>query len=274
MALKDKLTSGIKKAGKKIDNYLSPGKLEKMRIMAVNQHGQRSRPMTVQFNPSEYHITRGVTLSEKQGVGQQADPEKIQAVKGGLATLSVSFYFDTITDLYSLQLTQGWDWLRKGRADPKGHLAKAAKSNFLKTDHDDPDRVCDEIMSMVKFAQDDHAPKRMQLVWGDLDFLGYVQSSSVTYTMFDPAGTPVRAKVDITVQGEEFNLSQTRVQMPPESPDRTKERTLAQGDQLWMLAGEEYDDPAQWKQIARANGILNPRKTADKAVRLKVPAIK
>ena len=62
-------------------------------------------------------------------------------------------------------------------------------------------------------------------------------------------------------------------QLPFESPDRTKERTLTQGDQLWMIAGQEYSDPGQWKVIAEANDILNPRKL-EGAVTLKVPSIR
>ena len=57
------------------------------------------------------------------------------------------------------------------------------------------------------------------------------------------------------------------------SPNRTKERTLTEGDPLWLMAQQEYDDPAMWRTIAEANGILNPRKISG-AMRLKVPSIK
>ena len=40
-----------------------------------------------------------------------------------------------------------------------------------------------------------------------------------------------------------------------------------------MVASREYDDPAQWKVIAEANDILNPRKL-ETAATLKVPSIK
>ncbi|MEG2074738.1 MAG: peptidoglycan-binding protein, partial [Angelakisella sp.] len=63
------------------------------------------------------------------------------------------------------------------------------------------------------------------------------------------------------------------LQMPFESPNRTKERVLTEGDQLWMMAQQEYDNPALWKPIAAANGILNPRKLGG-ITSLKVPSIK
>jgi nucleoid-associated protein YgaU len=48
--------------------------------------------------------------------------------------------------------------------------------------------------------------------------------------------------------------------VPRQSADRTKQKTLKQGEQLWMLAAEEYEDPSRWRAIAEANGIDNPRK--------------
>ena len=68
-------------------------------------------------------------------------------------------------------------------------------------------------------------------------------------------------------------MFQGKHQLTFSSPDRTKERMLTEGDQLWMLAQQEYDDPAQWRAIAAANGILNPRQLAG-ARALKLPPIK
>jgi nucleoid-associated protein YgaU len=44
-----------------------------------------------------------------------------------------------------------------------------------------------------------------------------------------------------------------------ESSDRTKRRVIIQGDSLWLISSQEYGDPAQWRSIAQANGIENPR---------------
>jgi len=46
---------------------------------------------------------------------------------------------------------------------------------------------------------------------------------------------------------------------PRNSPDHTKRRTLKTGETLALIAHEEYDDPAEWRRIADANGILDPR---------------
>jgi len=46
---------------------------------------------------------------------------------------------------------------------------------------------------------------------------------------------------------------------PRNSPDHTKRRTLKSGETLALIASEEYDDPGEWRRIADANGIDDPR---------------
>ena len=46
---------------------------------------------------------------------------------------------------------------------------------------------------------------------------------------------------------------------PRNSPDHTKRRTVKQGETLALIAHEEYDDPGEWRRIADANGINDPK---------------
>jgi nucleoid-associated protein YgaU len=46
---------------------------------------------------------------------------------------------------------------------------------------------------------------------------------------------------------------------PRNSPDHTKRRTVKQGETLSLIAFEEYDDSAEWRRIADANGIDDPK---------------
>ena len=90
--------------------------------------------------------------------------------------------------------------------------------------------------------------------------------------MFNRNGEPVRVELDLSILGEEKEITTIIERNPKESPDRTKYRHLQQKDELWMLAYEEYQDPSSWKAIAKENGILNPRKV-DYTKGLKVPAL-
>ena len=61
--------------------------------------------------------------------------------------------------------------------------------------------------------------------------------------------------------------------MQKHSPDVDKSYTVRRGDTLSGIAGALYNDPTQWRAIAQANGIVDPRELQP-AVRLTVPALK
>jgi len=181
----------------------------------------------------------------------------MQVATGNFATLAVSLYFDSITEL-----------------ENGGLLSRLPKmSDFLAGAKKPAPEVCKEMATMLKYNEHQHAPLKVRFVWGKLDFIGYVASSTIRYNMFSSSGTPVRAKLDLLISGEETDILQKKMQRTFSSPNRTKERLLPETDQLWMLANQEYDDPSMWKVIAEANGILNPRKMG-RATILKVPSIK
>jgi len=48
-------------------------------------------------------------------------------------------------------------------------------------------------------------------------------------------------------------------QLDKHSSDITKRWTVREGDSLWLIAGRQYGDPAQWRFIAEANSIEDPR---------------
>ncbi len=56
---------------------------------------------------------------------------------------------------------------------------------------------------------------------------------------------------DIAIQVRELDLH---------SADLTKSRIVKDGDNLWAIAAKEYGDPEDWRLIAEANHIDNPRK--------------
>lgn len=278
--IKGKLQSGAKSLADKAKGMLSTGQLVKAQMIVKDNTTNLYPPVTVQFNPSEYTISRGLKLSSKKPLGKDPAAVKEQVVRGESARLNVKLYFDTITDLHSYSLASvgkavsggGLAGALKGAAS-KANLTALAKNQLLPASAKDPATVCDALMSLVKYAHEGHTPPTVRFLWGKLDFEGRVEHSTVQYTMFAPDGTPVRATVDLVICGEERGLTQHMAEYPFQSPDRTKERMLGAGDQLWMLAQEEYDDPGKWKVIAEANGILNPRKV-ESAVSLKVPSIK
>ena len=101
------------------------------------------------------------------------------------------------------------------------------------------------------------APPLCRVTWGSLDFTGVLVSTDRRFTLFARDGTPLRARVDVRFR---------RVVPPSARPaeasaaaERRRTRVVVEGDTLWAIAGEEYGDPTEWRTIADANGVEDPR---------------
>lgn len=181
----------------------------------------KQETVDVLFNPSEYVLTSGNKFSWKPVPGLQAPVA--QFVSGEATSLTMDLFFDT----YGTNV------------DVRTHTSK--------------------ITRLLDVDRELHVPPLCRFVWGSLDFKGIVEKVTQRFTMFMESGIPVRATLKVTFKALQSMLEQYQ-KVPRESADRTKQKTLKQDEQLWMLAAEEYDDPAHWRDIAEANGIDNPRR--------------
>ena len=110
------------------------------------------------------------------------------------------------------------------------------------------------LMKLTTVNSDTHAPSLVDFVWGSISFKGYINSISQRFTMFAFNGKPVRAVVDISL------ISDKKDNNVRNSPDRTKARTISEGDRLYAFAYAEYGDCSEWRRIAEANNIDDPRR--------------
>lgn len=181
---------------------------------------------SVLFNPEQYNLSRSVNYANIAAPGQ--DNPIIQFISGQQTTLNLTLHFDTQNDYV-----------------PKGT-------------EDDVRKVTAPIMNALYIDGKLHSPPIVCFHWGTFSFNGVITNAKQSFTMFLPSGKPIRCKIDFTFQY--VYKSTDRKKSPFESPDRTKVRILEQDGALWRLADSEYEDPAQWRQIAETNGIYNPRK--------------
>ncbi|MEF2245396.1 CIS tube protein [Paenibacillus sp. IITD108] len=128
-----------------------------------------------------------------------------------------------------------------------------------------------QIAGLLEVDKDLHAPPLCKFVWGTLQFKGVAVKVSQRYTMFLDSGLPVRATLKVTFRAVQSITEQFK-NIPRQSADRTKQRTVKQGDQLWQIAAEEYEEPGLWREIARANGIENPKRLEPGTV-IKIPRL-
>ena len=117
-----------------------------------------------------------------------------------------------------------------------------------------------------------HAPPVVRLVWDKAVFTGVLESLTVTYTLFDPKGVPLRAKCSVALK-EFIPIKEDLSKANPYSPDFDKSWTVRRGDTLSSVAAAIFQDPARWRDIARANGIDDPR-TLEPGRELPIPRLR
>ena len=115
------------------------------------------------------------------------------------------------------------------------------------------------LRNLMNIERELHAPPILKFIWRDEIFCGVLESLSVTYTMFHLDGTPLRAKLNLSLK--QYRTVETqKKENPTNSPDIDKSYTVLRGDTLTGIAAKVYRDPAVWRNIARANSIRDPRR--------------
>lgn len=213
----------------------------------IELYGELAVPVGVipcMFNPSQYEISKQVTYNTLNALGSESGMK--QFIKCNAATLTLTLFFD------SLMLAEG-----NGTTQELAALPVTVYT--------------EKLMHATNIRGAFHAPPRAAFIWGNLNFIGVITSLKQTFTMFDPFGKPIRAKIDLTIESTRSELM-FRQASPFESPDRTKSRKVVEGMTLWSLAYQEYGDCEKWREIAKANHLLSPLDIRPGQL-LKVPAL-
>lgn len=213
----------------------------------IEREGKKEQ-LDVMFNPSEYQLSSQVNYADQTVPGLNSSV--VQFIAGQSDRLSMTLHVDT----YSASKTI-----------PGGDKV------YQQTEPADVRETVQLFLSMLDVDGQLHAPPIATFAWGKMTFRGVVESMQHTYTMFTEDGKPVRARLEISMRAVREPGKDLR-SAPRESPDRTKQRMLIGGMQLWHVAAQEYGDPTRWREIARANEIDNP-KTVPTGRPLRVPAL-
>jgi len=188
----------------------------------IEQLSGKGGRIKVLFNPAEYSLQKGNQFSNTPLPGLSNPVASF--VSGDADVLTMELFFDTYTDLRS--------------SDVRDETGKIA--NLLEID---PEL---------------HAPPPIRFVWGPLRFKAVLERLTQRFTMFREDGVPVRATLNVTFK-EYKTIDDQLNPKPLESTDWSKRRILAENDRLCLIAAVEYDDPAEWRVIADANDLDNPR---------------
>jgi Contractile injection system tube protein len=209
--------------------------------------------LDVQYNPNSLTFDKKPMLADIPIPGLDA-PLK-QFVRGQTETLSVELFFDTTEN---------------------GMGAGATSVTTL----------TDPFYGLVKIDPETHAPPVCAFLWGSkfpgdslpesygnqrrTEFKGVVTGVSQEFSLFSPEGTPLRAT--LTVKLDEYRPLHEQInQLNLQSSDHHRVHILERDETLALVAHLHLDNPADWRYIADANGIDDPRRL-DPGRLLTVPA--
>jgi hypothetical protein len=102
-------------------------------------------------------------------------------------------------------------------------------------------------------------PPMVVFAWGGFrSFSAVVTNMTQTFTLFLADGTPVRAKVAISIK--EAPLPQSGQNPTSRAAGARRSRMVQLGDTLDWIATEELGDPNAWRLIAEINDLEDPRR--------------
>lgn len=174
----------------------------------------------VLFNPTRYGLGASNQLAE---IGIPGLPAPIlQYLRGASRSLTMQLFFDT-------------------------YEAGTSVTTYT-----------DAVYSLLDIEATTHAPPICEFRWQALSFTGVIERVDGQFTLFLGDGTPVRATLDVTFR-ELVDLQTAVKETNTQSADHATTHTVMRGETLSAIAAQEYGDPGQWRPIANANQLDNPR---------------
>jgi hypothetical protein len=267
-------------------------------IILVHWHTGNPEPISVQYNPTEFTLDKAAQFGEITIPG--LDSPLQQYVRGQAEKLTFDLFFDTtesgmgaratsvitFTDkIYQLikieptrhappPLTFVWSPDFPG-ANVGGAAAQQAAASAA---------IGSAIEGAASDAADSAAPvpgvgdSALEALGASLGgqrrnaFSCVMESIKQKFTLFSPAGVPLRATLTVSLR-EYKTLEDQLEELHLSSPDRTHVHALAQGETLAAVARRHYDSPREWRWVANANAIDDPRRI-DPGIFLRVPRIR
>ncbi len=212
--------------------------LSKMKIEAYSNEARNGTPLgayTVMFNPSSYTRKFSVDYEIDQGSGSTGT--------------SAKYTYQNLQEYVFEFIIDG-----TGVTGPPAAGAVARK----------PEKV--EVTAQVnqfftvagKFDGSIKRPPYLRLSYGDLSSPCVLKSADVTYTLFKPDGTPLRAKIQATFT-ETFEEKLRLAREERNSPDLSHQRRIMEGDRLPLLTHRIYGDASHYLSVARYNNLTHFR---------------
>ena len=241
----------------------------------------RTEDIPLQYNPTELSWDKGVQIAEIAIPGLDAPLQ--QFVRGQAEKLTLELFFDTTDEggmgsravsviqhtdrIYQLLKIESeshappictFIWheefpgstLNGKRGSASSKLEGGVLGALADAVGEAAGAVGDVVEKVVDFATGNQRRNGFKCI---------VESVKQKFTLFSPKGVPLRATLNVTLR-EYKTLDEQLAHLNLLSPDRTHSHVIQSGDTLSGLAARFYQNPGDWRFIADANGIEDPRR--------------
>lgn len=200
------------------------------------------KSIKVLFNPTEYTISKSVSWDSEGKKDKRFNAPAIDFGGGGSRQLSLKLFYDVTEPI-------------------NGRMIRDVREETSK------------LAQLTRIDRDLQYPPLVRVSWGNapkgsgFPFTGAITSLNQTFVLFSGNGEPLRANIDVTLLeyiNQEMDLLET-------DPEMTTYR-VKRGDTLTNITAAMYGEPSQWRRIAEANGIDDPRNLTPGKV-LSIPEI-
>lgn len=206
--------------------------MERARIYILDDDGKKIEEKTIEvmFNPREYSHKLNVTWNDNGGT--------IPTFGGS------NFESLTIKELWFDTYEAGVDVREDHEVRQAGKVKKIAGTKRIT-----------ELGIPSAAGKDSVRPPVCLFSWGKFNFKCVIEKVDTNFVMFLSDGTPVRAKVTITMKP----VLDARDILEYKGVEACRKvRTVIEGDRLDIIAAKELKDPALWRTIAETNNITDP----------------
>lgn len=191
-------------------------------------------PFIVQFNPETYTDTTEINLDNtKPPQGANGAEAKFEAVN------PKKYSFELMLDGTGVSPAP----------PPAGGLDAVAPSTGLSVV-----AQLELFKATVGFSGNVHRPRFLMLVWGRLVVTTALESYSVAYKLFSPAGLPLRATLSVTFR-EHIPKGFGELLKNLASPDIDHVHQVLEGEHLSTIVNGVYKDPAYYMAVAEVNRL-------------------
>jgi hypothetical protein len=205
--------------------------LEKLIITPLDKNDEKlhNKAIKVMFNPTNYSISKLVTWASEKNTDRRFNAPLISFGGGDCRTLTLNLFYDVTEPVNGRNIS-------------------------------DVRELTNKLVELTRIDRDLQRPPIVEISWGkspvksDFPFKGAITRLNQDFVLFSGKGKPLRANIVIDLL-EYLSPEEDKRETDPELTTYRIKR----GDSLANITAAIYNDASDWRRIAEANGLDDPR---------------